>query len=59
MHRTSQIAPRISRTRFVQKTGFGERRCDAKPVTMKIFSLPKTATQSPRNALLAGPGESP
>jgi hypothetical protein len=55
----TKIAPRISRTRFAQKAGFGERRCDAKPVTMKIFSLPKTATQSPRNALLATFGESP
>jgi hypothetical protein len=47
------------RRRFLQKTGFGERRCDAKPVTMKIFSLPKTATQSPRHALLVAFGESP
>jgi len=42
-----------------KKPVFGERRCDVKPVTMKIFALPKTATQSPRNALLTGPGESP
>jgi hypothetical protein len=37
--------------RFAQKTGFGERRSAPKPVSMKIFSLPKIATQSPRNAL--------
>jgi hypothetical protein len=49
---------RISRTRFAQKTGFGERRRDAKPVSTKIFLLPKTATQSPRKVLLADFGES-
>jgi hypothetical protein len=54
MHRAiTKTAARISRTRFAQKTGFGERRRDAKPVGMKIFLLPKTATQSPRNALSA------
>jgi hypothetical protein len=40
--------------RFAQKAGFGERRCGAKPLTMKIFLLPKTATQSPRSVPLAG-----
>jgi hypothetical protein len=44
--------------RFAEKSGFGERRCDAKPVSMKIFSLPKTATQSPRNALSTAIDES-
>jgi hypothetical protein len=42
---------RISGARFSQKSGFGERRSDMKPVSMKIFLLPKTATQSPRNTL--------
>jgi hypothetical protein len=45
-------------SRFVQKPGFGERRCDALPLTVKIFSLPKTATQSPRESLSGGIGES-
>jgi hypothetical protein len=40
--------------RFAQKAGFGEWHSDAKPVGMKIFLLPKTATQSPCNALSAG-----
>ena len=39
------------RLRFSQKTRSGERRCDANSVSAKIFSLPKFATQSPRNAL--------
>jgi hypothetical protein len=42
----------------VQKPGFGEPRCDALPLTVKIFSLPKTATQSPREQLSGGIGES-
>jgi hypothetical protein len=59
MHRAkAKPQPRISAARFAQKSGFGERRSDAKPVSMKIFSLPKTATQSPRNAILAGVDES-
>jgi hypothetical protein len=45
--------------RFAQRTGFGELRCDVLPLTVKIFSLPKTATQSPREALSGGTGESP
>jgi len=49
-----EIAVANQGRRFVQKTGFGERRCGAKPLTMKIFLLPKAATQSPRNVLLAG-----
>jgi hypothetical protein len=44
--------------RFVQNPGFGERRCDAVPLTAKIFSLPNSATQSPRDALAGGIGES-
>jgi hypothetical protein len=52
MHRADENRAPNRRRRFAQKTGFGERRCDAKPVSMKIFSLPKTATQSPRDALL-------
>jgi hypothetical protein len=39
--------------RFVRKIGFGERRCGAKPLSMKIFLLPNFATQSPRNAVPA------
>jgi hypothetical protein len=39
--------------RFSQKSGFGERRWGARPVATKIFSLPKIATQSPRNVLFA------
>ncbi|QWG15456.1 hypothetical protein KMZ29_12785 [Bradyrhizobium sediminis] len=41
------------RRRFARKSGFGERRSGAKPVSMKIFLLPKFATQSPRNPLSA------
>ena len=41
--------------RFVQKSGFGERRCGAKPLTMKIFLLPKSATQSPRSVPFSRP----
>ncbi|MGH6702825.1 MAG: hypothetical protein ACRECG_05415, partial [Bradyrhizobium sp.] len=37
---------------------FGQRRCDALPLAVKIFSLPKTATQSPREQLSGGIGES-
>jgi hypothetical protein len=57
-HANGKRRLRISGVRFAQKSGFGERRSDAKPVSMKIFSLPKTATQSPRNAILAGVDES-
>jgi len=46
------------RWRFRQKTGFGERRCDAKPLCTKIFLLPKTTTQSPREAFFADADES-
>jgi len=54
MHRVrGAMRPRISRNRFAQKTGFGERRCETKPVSVKIFLLPKFATQSPRNAYLS------
>jgi hypothetical protein len=45
--------------RFAQKSGFGERRCGAKAASTKIFSLPKMATQSPRDALSAAIGQSP
>jgi hypothetical protein len=45
-------------SRFAQKTGFGERRSDAKSPRVKIFSLPKSATQSPRNALSSDMRES-
>jgi hypothetical protein len=37
--------------RFARKAGFGDRRPAVKAVSMKIFLLPKSATQSPRNAL--------
>jgi hypothetical protein len=43
--------------RFAKKAGFGERRRDAKPVSMKIFLLPNVTTQSPRNAHLGGFGD--
>jgi len=42
---------RIGLERFAQKSGFGERRGDASASRVKIFSLPKFATQSPRNTL--------
>jgi hypothetical protein len=45
----TKIASANQRRRFAQKTAFGECRSDAKPVSMKIFSLPKIATQSPRS----------
>jgi hypothetical protein len=51
-------APANQLWRFAQKSGFGERRCGAKSPRMKIFSLPKTATQSPRNTLSSGIDES-
>jgi hypothetical protein len=54
VHRETKIAAANQGRRFAQKAGFGERRCGAKPLTMKIFLLPKTATQSPRNRPLAG-----
>jgi hypothetical protein len=56
--RASRNTSRISFPRFAQKSGFGERRCDAKSPRMKIFSLPKSATQSPRNAVSSGIDES-
>jgi hypothetical protein len=40
-------------SRFAQKSGFGGRRRDATASRVKIFSLPKFATQSPRMALSA------
>jgi hypothetical protein len=58
LHRETKSQLANQRRRFAQKTGFGERRCDAKPVSTKIFLLPKTATQSPRNGLLGGPDRS-
>jgi len=54
VHREIKTAVANQRRRFAQKAGFGERRCGAKPLTMKIFLLPKTATQSPRGVLLVG-----
>jgi hypothetical protein len=53
-----KTAPANQHRRFARKTGFGERRSDAKPVSMKIFLLPKFATQSPRNPLSAVAAES-
>jgi len=50
--------PRISFPRFAQKSGFGERRSDAKSLRVKIFPLPKSATQSPREALSVAIDES-
>jgi len=44
--------------RFARKFGFGERRRDASAVTVKIFLLPKFATQSPRARLFDGIAES-
>jgi hypothetical protein len=52
VHRETKIAVANQLRRFGQKAGFGERRSSAKPLTMKIFLLPKTATQSPRSVLL-------
>jgi hypothetical protein len=54
VHRETKTAVANQRWRFAQKAGFGERRCGVKPLTVKIFLLPKTATQSPRSVLLAG-----
>jgi hypothetical protein len=51
MHRAAENASRIGFPRFAQKSGFGERRSDAMAPRVKIFSLPKSATQSPRQAL--------
>jgi hypothetical protein len=51
-------APANQLWRFARKSGFGERRCGAKSPRMKIFSLPKSATQSPRQALSSDIGES-
>jgi hypothetical protein len=44
--------------RFARKFGFGERWRDAEAVTVKIFLLPKFATQSPRARLFDGMAES-
>ncbi|MGA2290443.1 hypothetical protein [Bradyrhizobium sp.] len=49
--RATRARPANQRRRFGQKTGFGERRCDAWAVRAKIFLLPKIATQSPRRML--------
>jgi hypothetical protein len=54
VHRETKIAVANQGRRFAQNPGFGEPRCGAKSLTMKIFLLPKTATQSPRSGPLAG-----
>ncbi|MFT4117510.1 hypothetical protein [Bradyrhizobium sp.] len=41
---------RIAVTRFAQNGGLNTLRRAFAPLSMKIFSLPKVATQSPRNA---------
>jgi hypothetical protein len=58
MRRAAEIPVANQPRRFAQKTGFGERRCVIGAGGTKIFSLPKTATQSPRNASSKRRGES-
>jgi hypothetical protein len=53
-HPTCESAP----SRFALKSGFDERRCGVKASRAKIFSLPKFATQSPREMLSPDVSES-